>query len=326
MPTDHLTSTCGPASPHQVASAVLAVLTGVDLETTAADTGIELADLHDALQAYQAAGLAALEQHAEKQWYQVRVQFPDWNTAEVVAATWLGPRLDQLEANGAATGWWFLRKHPCWRLRLRTADTATVDQILDELTAARVLSRWWPSVHEPETTAFGGSTGMHAVHELFCADSRGVLDYARHDAPGLGRRELSLLLINALLRAAGLDGFERGDVFDRVAHLRPAPPDTDAERIDALAGNARTLLAVPAQPGSPLFAPDGPASFAAPWLAAFTAAGRRLGEAAAQGRLDRGLRAILTHVLIFHWNRLGLSATTQAILARAASTALLPRS
>ncbi|MFC0862168.1 thiopeptide-type bacteriocin biosynthesis protein [Sphaerimonospora cavernae] len=326
MPTDHLTTTSCPASPYQAASAVLAVLAGSDLETTAADSGMEPADLHDALQAYQATGLAALEQRAEKQWYQVRVQFPEWNTAEAGAATWLGPRLDQLEADGAVIGWWFLRKHPCWRLRLRAADTAAVDHVLDELTTAGALSRWWPTVYEPETAAFGGPVGMHAAHDLFCADSRGVLDYARRDAPGLGRRELSLLLINALLHAAGLDGFERGDVFTRVAHLRPAPSDADAVHIDALAGNMRTLLAVAAQSGSALFAPGGPAAFAAPWLAAFTATGRRLGEAAAQGRLERGLRAILTHVLIFHWNRLGLSATTQAILARAAGTALLPRS
>ncbi|WP_055483762.1 thiopeptide-type bacteriocin biosynthesis protein [Sphaerimonospora mesophila] len=326
MPADHLTTASCPASPYQFASAVLAVLAGSDLETTAADSGMDPADLHDALQAYQAAGLAALEQRAEQQWYQVRVQFPDWDTAEADAAARLGPRLDQLEANGAVTGWWFLRKHPCWRLRLRAADTAAVDHVLDELTAAGVLSRWWPTVYEPETTAFGGPVGMHAVHELFCADSRGVFDYARRDAPGLGRRELSLLLINALLYAARLDGFERGDVFDRVTHLRPAPSDADAARIDTLTANVRTLLAVPAQPGSALFAPDGPAAFAAPWLAAFTATGRLLGQAAAQGRLERGLRAILTHVLIFHWNRLGLLATTQAILARAAGTALLPRS
>ncbi|ABW14727.1 hypothetical protein Franean1_5369 [Parafrankia sp. EAN1pec] len=51
---------------------------------------------------------------------------------------------------------------------------------------------------------------------------------------------------------------------------------------------------------------------------------RRAG-AAAQTHLGRGLRAILTHVLIFHWNRLGLSATSQAVLAHAAAAALLPR-
>ncbi|WP_342742822.1 hypothetical protein [Nonomuraea jiangxiensis] len=65
-------------------------------------------------------------------------------------------------------------------------------------------------------------------------------------------------------------------------------------------------------------------AFAEPWLAAYEMAGRRLGDAAARGRLDRGLRAVLTHVLISHWNRFGLSAMTQGVLAHAAKAAFLP--
>ncbi|MGH3696246.1 MAG: thiopeptide-type bacteriocin biosynthesis protein [Pseudonocardiaceae bacterium] len=322
MPTDHLTTT----SPHQVAAGVLAVLTGADLEATAAGSGLDAADLREALHVYQAAGLAALDRRAEHDWYQVRVQFPDWSIAETVAATQLRPRLDQLQAGGSVAGWWFLRKHPCWRLRLHGADIAAVDQMLEELTDAGILSRWWPTVYEPEFAAFGGLAGMHAAHDLFTADARGVLDYARHDAPGLGRRELSILLISGLLCAAGLDWFERGDVFDRVARLRPAPADADTARIEQLADNVRTLLAIPDLPDSALFAPGGPIAHAAPWLAAFETAGCQLADAATQGRLDRGLRAVCTHIVISHWNRFGLSALTQAILARATTTALLPQS
>lgn len=319
MPADHLTT--APAS--QIAASVLAVLAGASLEATSADSGLDAADIQEALLVYQAAGLAALERRAEQDWYQLRVEFPDWSAAETAAAMQLGPGLDQLQASGVIAGWWFLRKYPCWRLRLRGADTATVNRVLDDLTETGAVTRWWPTVYEPETTAFGGPAGMAAAHDLFCADSRGVLEYARQSTPGLGRRELSVLLISALLRAAGLDGFECGDVFARAAQLRPAPPDADVRRIGELADSMRTLLAVPAQARSALFAP---AAFAAPWLAAFETAGHQFGHAAAQGRLDRGLRALLTHVLIFHWNRLGLSATTQGILARAANSALLPRS
>jgi thiopeptide-type bacteriocin biosynthesis protein len=167
---------------------------------------------------------------------------------------------------------------------------------------------------------------MDTVHDLFCADSAGVLDYLRQDTPGLGRRELSILLLSGLMRAAGLDAFECGDVFDRVARLRPTPTDTDTARIGTLADNVRVLLSIPDLADSALFTPDGPVAHAAPWLAAFGTVGQQLGHAAAEGHLDRGLRAILTHVVIFHWNRFGLSATSQGILARAATTALLPRS
>jgi thiopeptide-type bacteriocin biosynthesis protein len=322
MPADHLIT----ISPYQTAVSVLAVLGGADLESTATDSGLESADLHEALQIYQAAGLAALGQRAERDWYQVRVQFPDWTTAERTVATRLGPRLDQLHAHRAQAEWWFLRKHPCWRLRLLGTDTTAVDHVLDELTEAGLLTRWRPSIYEPETTAFGGPAGMRTAHELFCADSRGVLDYARQPAPALGRRELSTLLISALLQSAGLDWFEHGDVFARVAQLRPAPADSDVTRVDGLADSLRAVLTAPAQTNSALFAPHGPVAFAAPWLAAFQNAGRDLGDAAAQGKLNRGLRAVLTHVLIFHWNRLGLAATTQGVLARAATAAILPRS
>jgi hypothetical protein len=43
-----------------------------------------------------------------------------------------------------------------------------------------------------------------------------------------------------------------------------------------------------------------------------------LGDAASDGTLERGLRDILAHHVIFHWNRLGLTAASQSIVARAA--------
>jgi thiopeptide-type bacteriocin biosynthesis protein len=181
-------------------------------------------------------------------------------------------------------------------------------------------------VYEPEIAAFGGMTSMDAVHDLFCADSAGVLDYLRQDNPRLGRRELSVLLLSALMRAAGLDAFECGDVFDRVSRLRPTPTGDDTARFDRLVENVRTLLSIQDLPGSELFTSGGPVAHAAPWLAALCSAGDQLGHAAASGRMDRGLRAVLTHVVIFHWNRFGLAAGSQGALARAAATALLPRS
>lgn len=326
MPADHLTTTPETTALTGLNAAVLAVLAGADPATVAARHALGLADLDDAVRTYQAAGLAALERQAEDAWYQVRVQFPDWSAAEAVGVTTLGPTLDRLRADGAVAGWWFLRKYPCWRLRLLRADIAAVDRVLDELTGTGVIARWWPTVYEPETAAFGGEAGIDIVHDLFCADSTGVLDYLRQDTPGLGRRELSVLLLSGVMRAAGLDAFECGDVFDRVARLRPAPTDADTARIGTLADNVRVLLSVPDLADSALFTSGGPVAHAAPWLAAFVTAGLQFGHDAAEGHLDRGLRAILTHVVIFHWNRFGLSATRQGILARAATTALLPRS
>lgn len=319
MPADRLT-----LSAEQVATHVEAVLAGATLENRAAGLGGDTDDLDDAVQTYRAAGRAALQRRQETAWFQARVALPDWTNAEATFAARIGPRLDQLDDGRAA--WWFMRKHPHWRLRVRTTDHTAVEILLDDLVAGGAIDTWRPSVYEPEIAAFGGLTAMHVIHELFCADSRGVLTYASQAAPELGRRELSLLLIRALQQQAGLDWFEAGDIFDRVAHLRPTPADADTTRVDALATRMRPLLATTVRADSALFAPGGPVAYAAPWLAGFIQAGRNLREAAATGCLDRGLRAVLAHIVIFHWNRLGLPAQTQGVLAHAAKAAILPRS
>jgi thiopeptide-type bacteriocin biosynthesis protein len=314
MLTDRLSFTTG-----QLTERVEAVLAGAAIEQSALDS----IDLADAVETYRAAGRAALQRHQERAWFQARITWPDWADAETTFANHVAPRLDHLDGDPA---WWFLRKYPDWRLRVRVPEHRAVERLLDDLASAGTITGWRPGIYEPESAAFGGAHAMPVVHDLFCADSRGVLTYTHQHAPGLGRRELSLLLLRGLHQHAGLDWFETGDVYARVAEMRPTPADGDATRADALAAQIRPLLAIAVSPDMPLFAPGGPVVSAAPWLVAFLKAGQHLGEAAAANRLDRGLRAVIAQIVIFHWNRLGLSAHTQGILAHAAKAAALPRS
>jgi thiopeptide-type bacteriocin biosynthesis protein len=322
MSADHLTA----ASPHHLATAIRAALTEADTAVVAAQHGLDPTELDAAVSVYHAGGMTALDQLAEHDWYDVRVEFTDWKTAETVGTTHLGPALDALHTAGAHTGWWFLRKHPCWRIRLHRADTTAVDRVLDDLTTAGHLARWWPTIYEPEMAAFGGITCLDVIHDLFCADTRGVLDHLRQNGFPLGRREITVLLFIALFHGAGLDSFERGDVFDRVARERRSVPGIGTAKINELANTLRTVLTLNDPSQADLFDSTGPAAHAITWLTAYRDAGTRLGEKAVRGQLSRGLRAILTHVVIFAWNRLGLSPTTQAILARSAVAALLPDS
>lgn len=105
--------------------------------------------------------------------------------------------------------------------------------------------------------------------------------------------------------------------------MRPEPAPGSPGQAAQLAGQLGTLLAMPAAAASALLSGDG-ACEAVRWHAGFADAGRRLAGASSSGTLSRGLRAVLAHVVIFHWNRLGLPAAAQAILARAAASACLP--
>ena len=129
MPPAQLTE----ATPAELATGVLAVLAGGDVQTAAAAHRLHPDELTEAVQTYQAAGYAALEHRVEKRWHQVYVEFPDWEQAETIAAARLGPHLDELESRGVVSGWWFLRKRPCWRVRLRSLDRGSPTAIIETL-------------------------------------------------------------------------------------------------------------------------------------------------------------------------------------------------
>jgi protein-L-isoaspartate(D-aspartate) O-methyltransferase len=252
----------------------------------------------------------------EPLWQQVFIHFHDYATADAVAASNVDTEMTSAEADGTITGWFFMRKNPCWRLRFQPAPTvqdavAAIHQRLDTLRAASHIADWVRVIYEPETVAFGGQAGMDVAHALFHADSRHLLariGASANRASALGQRETTVLLFSAMLRAAELDWFEQGDVWASVAGLRP---DTLARletgrRAEKLGQAVRHLMTVD---------PRGVAdALAEPWLAAFETAGQNLAVLNRSGKLERGLRAVLAHHFIFHANRAGIRAADQATL------------
>jgi thiopeptide-type bacteriocin biosynthesis protein len=146
---------------------------------------------------------------------------------------------------------------------------------------------------------------MEAAHRLWHHDSRHLLTPTTNGQPAR-HRELSIMLCAAMMRAAGLDRYEQGDVWARVAEHRNPPEHTLTDR---LRHPVERLLTVD------------PASLAhTTWFDAYTTAGTTLDRLNRTGQLHRGLREILTHHVIFTWNRRGVPGPHQAALATAAKT------
>lgn len=253
------------------------------------------------------------------EWPQRVLYFADWEQAEGVAATVLLPYLER----DALKRWAFLRKSPAWRLRFcAIGPTARLDGILDQLVAEGVLTAWTPGIYEPETAAFGGPAAMDAVHMLFHRDSQCILRHLarqQSDSPDpLGRREIAVLTLSCALRAAGLDWYEQGDVWSRVAAQRHG----GAAPSDRLKAATHRLLTLDTAPSSRPVR-DARLAFLAYWLTAFSEAGHRLADLNNRGQLERGLRAVLAHVAIFHFNRLGLSAEDQHTLSTCAKEVIM---
>ncbi|GAA3762019.1 thiopeptide-type bacteriocin biosynthesis protein [Salinactinospora qingdaonensis] len=265
--------------------------------------------------------------HPLGEWPQALITFPNREIAESVAARSLLPALDQEQSEGRIEQWFLTRKSPQWRLRYHGpgADRRLLGALLDDLTSRGAITAWVEGTYEPETMAFGGPAAMRIAHALFHTDSRHILHYLTEAGAGstsdrrLGRRELALLLTTALMRAANQDIYEQADVWKRVADHRPVPTATMATALHNASGTVHRLLTVDTGSSTEL-ATAGALRPHAPWLRAFEEAGYALGALVNTGEIERGLRGVLAHHVLFHFNRIGLPTSTQGGLAHTAAT------
>ena len=254
-------------------------------------------------------------------WPQLLIEWNSRTAAEHTAADHLLPALATANREERLDRWFFVRKHPHWRLRYLGSISMRTElaQLLNELHSSGDVDWWAHSFYEPEVLAFGGPAAMRTAHALFHHDSHYLLAYvARQNTIDplreLGRRELGVLLISTLLRAAGQDWYEQGDVWHHVAVHRQAARSPGGERQRARMHRLMTADAART---------DGPLAILQDWIHAFTTAGRELADHARYGRLERGLRAILAHHTMFVFNRLGLSAHEQLALAELATEVVM---
>jgi thiopeptide-type bacteriocin biosynthesis protein len=313
--------------PGRIERGVIEVLAGIAPEVAAAGISMTPTELRDAVEAYRAAGAAALERlYGGHGWHQVELRFPDAGTAEQTIVTRLGPVLREAETEGLISTWWFIRKAR-WRFRLLPGDgvppeeaRARLTQVFAELRDRGEVASWYETLYEPEIHAFGGTDAMAVAHRLFHHDSRCFLDYLHHRTEGTafaGHRELSMMLCGVLMRAAGQDWYEQGDIWAQVAKNRIDHSCVAPATLSRIQPKVGRLMSVDAGPASMLVC-QGALRFASEWIREFHEAGKDIGALAKEGKLSRGVREVLAHHVIFHWNRIGLPASTQAVLASAA--------
>lgn len=257
-------------------------------------------------------------------WRQINVTIAP-GAADAVITGHLAPTMTQLRDRNSISGWWFIRKTPTLRVRYQLTPDITrpaarsLNDAMAQWTNHDQVTAVIPGViYEPETHTLGGTKAITIAHELWSRDTDAVVGYLT--SPHVhARKELGVLLIQALLRGAGLDWLENGEVWARVAQYRDTH-QIDQEQTSRLAPVVRRFLTLDTTPPTPL--PE-PLSFASQWFSAYQHAGQALRRLADSGQLTRGLRAVLAHHIIHAWNRLGLPSSAQARLAVASRQAIL---
>lgn len=255
-------------------------------------------------------------------WLYFRVS-ADIGNENVPLFTEIAPKLQELTNQHPQLRWWWLCKRDVLGAAVRLRILAPAEESSEvEQTMIDHFKRYGREVrilqYEPELRLFGGSHGMEAAHDLFCEDSKFLAAWARSEnrlqRPVIPEG-LSVSFLFHLLSAAGLDLFERWDVFERVSDKRKLDRANDEKYLRFQMLVKRALTA-----GSDrvfrLY--DGEkARLILGYKNSLEALGSKLSRLYFDGALGCGLREFLVPIILFHWNRVGLTAFRQSSISRA---------
>jgi protein-L-isoaspartate(D-aspartate) O-methyltransferase len=284
-----------------------------------------------------AAGRAALAKEVpDENWVYLRIELKRMAVARRILQKVLYPTLLKLSRRGVIQRFWYLLKHdPQCHLRLRIFGPT--EQLRQEALTA-VMQALRPGsprsavtvcrelVYEPETSLFGGEWALEQVHELFYYDSRfamGWMGVEPEESANLSAHQVSVIALQHLLRAAGLDGFEQWDVWQKVVKVRPGNQAELEEAWQAYQRDMRLLVGIDPHVVAKAMAATGHALLAE-YADGLTFVGGKLWQGLKEGRLQRGLRQVLATAIVFHWNRMLFTAGEQTMLAHFMTRAMAP--
>lgn len=206
-----------------------------------------------------------------------------------------------LMADRLIARWWFIRKPPGMRARFLMIEPGAeprIDERIDELVSACIVTSSAANVYEPELARFGGEAGLALTHDHFAASSALVAELLQLHTDRSDLRVVAAAMAHDLFSLVADDRAELLDVWHQLAGaVRRATGDDELGPADAGLATAATATDL----GGVL-----PAA-----VVEAMAEGRKrhvdIANRLRASTLTVGRRAWLAAVTIFDWNRFGLT-------------------
>lgn len=223
--------------------------------------------------------------------------------------------------DGSISNFFFMHKPPGLRIRFETDDRTMIREsaapFLNALARLPAVSGVSESHYEPETQLFGGHCAMDHVHRLFTIDALmwSAIHAQRRTLDTFERWQLSFVWLRTLFEALGITGWEDLGVWAYLVTCagRALPgraPDPELAAQICAAWDIGTETAASALAARPDLARH------LPILGVLAVAADQWRRGCFDvARSSIGPRQAAAYVTIFHWNRAGLPAFQQNLIA-----------
>ncbi|WP_188383353.1 thiopeptide-type bacteriocin biosynthesis protein [Ornithinibacillus halotolerans] len=278
-------------------------------------------DRNKLVETYMLGGREAIEKVAKSlDWIYFRVTLGELKAHYFLSHYYL-PILEKLDLD--QNNWWYIEKYDEGGVHLRIRILATLEQLNDilllekHIKAVKGVKHVNRLIYEPELRIFGGKNGLELAHDFFSADSKFITKwYEIREGNLSGLKGLSLFFIRKLLVSSYLDPFEQWDVWNNIYSQRCYIPDENLN-LDYFNNWLGKIYQIEEEHIDNLFPTKQEQECIKNYLNFLNDFGKRLYTDYQNGEIQRGVRAFLSAVILFHWNRIGLDYYTQAGISRA---------
>ncbi|MFB7121450.1 thiopeptide-type bacteriocin biosynthesis protein [Bacillus tropicus] len=222
---------------------------------------------------------------------------------------------------------WYMRKQfGGSHLRIRVLKIKDFDEIdLIQFLEKNYKGNYFKNIYEPEIHLFGEESGLCIAHNIFCATSKySIESYIKLKQGRLNTYfERGIWLTDYLIKIINEDSFERWDTWKKIELLRKA----NSENINKVIGNNieafNKITSLDENEFSKVFISKDDI-FIQEYINDIKKNAELLKLAGDAGKLDRGIRSILSCIVIFIWNIMGYNSGLQSGIANLAKEKYSP--